>query len=201
MFSRQTTTEGFSDPQTLIDQISTTVLPGASAMQGFRGISVFGDPATSTRWTFTDWDRVDDLIASRSGARDLRRRATEGAGSTVHGVREWDVPVDAASDRPLTSGLPVNVNRHFYDPALIHEIISFFAWVAEPMYRSSPGFRAVRMLVDRTTGEVLVGSVWDDVASLEEGFDRLEPIRDRAVEKGMKFAGRARLDLLFAATP
>lgn len=201
MYTRQTTTEGPADAQVMIDQINTAVLPGPSAMKGFRGLAVYGAPDSSTRWTYSDWDTVDDLLASRHGARSLRQQATQAVGSTLHGVREWEIPVAGVADRPVTPGLPVNVNRHFYDPSLIHEIIGFFAWVAEPMYRSSPGFRAVRMLVDRTTGEVVVGSVWDDEESLEKGFERLAPVRDRAVEKGMKFTDRLRVQVLYVATP
>ncbi|WP_092608368.1 hypothetical protein [Raineyella antarctica] len=197
MYSRETTTQGSYDPAALVEQINNTILPGISHRNGFRGINVSGDPSTGTAWILTNWDTVEDLVASRQDADQLRRQATQALGGTVLGVREWDLPVVHVSDRPPTPGLPINVNRHFYDPTQLHEVVSFFAWVAEPMYRSSPGYRSVRMLVDRTTGEVLVGSVWDDEASLEEGFSRLEPIRDRAVEKGMKFVERTRREVIF----
>lgn len=197
MYSRETTFQGPYDPRTLIEQIQNTVVPGVSVMSGFLGIHMDGDPSSGTVWAYTDWETPEALIASRRGADDLRRQTAQEAELTILGVREWDVPAAYTSDRPPTPGLPINVNRHLYDPTILHEVVSFFVWAAEPLYVSSPGLRALRMLVDRTTGEVGVGSAWDDVESLEKGFAIVAPVRDRAVEKGLKFVERGRREVLF----
>lgn len=169
-------------------------------MSGFQGLSASGDPNSGTVWVTTDWATVEDLLASRTTAERIRQQSTETLDTTIVGAREWVTPVSASADNPPTAGLPVNVNRHFYEPTLVQDVVSFFAWVAEPKYSSSPGFRSVRMLVDRTTGEVQVESVWDDVASLDEGLKRTEPLRDRAVEKGMKRIDRTQREFLFISS-
>lgn len=194
MYSRETTLQGPYDPQGLVEKVQSVVVPRMMDSSGFRGLYVTGDPDTGTAWLYTDWETVGHLIASRQDANEVR---TQAAGSAVVGVRDWHVPVEHVSDQPPTAGLPVNVNLHLYDPTIIHEVVSFFAWAAEPMYSSSPGLRSVRMLVDRTTGEVQVGSVWDDVESLENGFSRTSAVRDRAVAKGMRFVDRSRREVLF----
>lgn len=147
----------------------------------------------------SNWATVEDLIASRGDSAQIRKQATEKAGGSVIGVREWMSPVTTVSETAPTEGLPVNVNQHLYNPNLIEEVVGYFSWVAEPLYRASDGFRSVQMLVDRTTGEVQVISSWDDTQSLDNGFERLGASRDRAVEKGMKFADRSQRELLFVS--
>lgn len=201
MYTRETTAQGVSDPSALVEFISSTVMPGISQTSGFQDLSVSGDPSSGRVWVIANWATVDDLIESRSVGEQLRQQATQALGGTILGVREWVTPVVHVSGNPPAAGQPVNVNRHLYEPTLIQEVVSFFSWVAEPAYRSSPGFRSVQMLVDRNTGEVQVESTWDDVASLEEGFTKTTAIRDRAVEKGMRFVDRTRREVLFVAVP
>lgn len=197
MYARETVTHGTYDPAAVVEQMKNTVLPGVSGLSGFRGLNVGGDPASETIWVYTLWDGVDDLVASRQDAHRVRRQAVQALGGDVVGVREWDFPVIHKGEQPVTPGLPINVNHHFYDPALLHEVVSYFAWVAEPVYRSAAGYRAVRMMVDRTIGEVYVASVWDDVASLEAGFELTQSLRDRAVAMGMEAADRTRREVIF----
>lgn len=196
MYTRETVAKGNADRSALDQVINDTILPGLSNLPGFKDLTVSGDG--DTIWVTSTWTTVEDLMASRDAANGIRLQATDSLNGAILATREWVTPVSVVSStQPPAPGLPVNVNRHRYDPTRIQEVVSFFAWVAEPTYSSSPGFRSVRMLVDRTTGEVQVESVWDDIDALEGGLARTEHLRDRASEKGMTRVDRTQRESLF----
>lgn len=197
MYAREVTVQGANDPAKAVELIDSTILPGLSPLSGFKGLSLSGDPESGTAWFVSNWATVEDLIASREGSEEVRKEGAAKGGVVVTRVREWVSPSYEVSASAPTAGLPVNLNQHLYNPTLIEEVVGYFLWVAEPLYQSSPGFRSVQMLVDRTTGEVQVISSWDDTQSLEQGFERLGASRDRAVAKGMKFADRSQRELIF----
>jgi hypothetical protein len=64
---------------------------------------------------------------------------------------------------------------------------------------NSPGFLAVRNLMNRTTGEGRVGTVWADEASLKAQLAQTEQRRSRASERGVTFGQDRIAEVLFAA--
>jgi len=77
------------------------------------------------------------------------------------------------------------------DPARIDENLEFFKREVVPQIKASPGFRALRNMMDRQTGEGMVGTSWDDEASMraaaEEAKTRREEQRKAAPELGAAF--------------
>ena len=61
------------------------------------------------------------------------------------------------------------VTRIGMDPGKIDENLAFFKSVMAPRMKASPGFRGMRNMVNRSTGEGMVGTVWSDAGTRESG--------------------------------
>jgi len=93
-------------------------------------------------------------------------------------------------------GSSLLIRRVSMDPAKVDENVDFFKREVLPQIKANPGFRAAREMINRQTGEGMVGTVWTDddldgvggrsrrgasSAGCAAGgdFRRAEPTRDR----------------------
>jgi hypothetical protein len=83
------------------------------------------------------------------------------------------------------------------DPSRIDDNLDFFRRNVLPELKTSPGFVALRQLIDRDTGEGRVGSVWIDEASLTASLARSEQRRSRAGDRGITFGDSQVLQILY----
>jgi hypothetical protein len=98
-----------------------------------------------------------------------------------------------------TVGSKLHIREIRMDPAKIDENLEFFKQVIVPEFKSSKGFLAVRNLMNRTTGEGRVGTMWADAASLQAQLAQTELRRARAAERGVQFGGDRLAEVLFLA--
>ena len=73
------------------------------------------------------------------------------------------------------------------DPAQLDETLAAFKSVVLAEIKAQPGFIAVRLLVDRSTGEGAVGLVWADNDSAKAGATASERRRAEAASRGVEF--------------
>jgi hypothetical protein len=85
------------------------------------------------------------------------------------------------------------------DPAKVDENIEFFKSVVLPEMKATPGFRAVRNMINRQTGEGMVGLILADGASVKEAEARADSRRARASQQGIELGERTRREVLFTA--
>jgi heme-degrading monooxygenase HmoA len=87
------------------------------------------------------------------------------------------------------------------DPAKIDENVDFFKREVVPQIKASPGFRALRNMINRQTGEGMVGTVWTDNASMEAAAEAAEARRQQAAQQRVTFGEQSRREIVFADMP
>jgi hypothetical protein len=88
-------------------------------------------------------------------------------------------------------GTKLHIRHVKLDPARVHENVEFFRQTVLPQMQARPGFLAVRHLIDRSTGQGRVGSVWADEASLSASLAESEQRREMARDRGVDSATAA----------
>jgi heme-degrading monooxygenase HmoA len=182
-----------------IDYMKNEVIPGVRQHKGFRGISMSGDRAGGVVNILSQWETEADMTASESAIEKVRADAVKVIGGTftVEQYEQVVVEVNAPGPRP---GAKLHIREIKMDPAKIDENVEFFKQVILPEFKSSAGFLAVRNLINRTTGEGRVGTIWSDQASLDAQLAQTEQRRSRAAERGVQFGQDRVLEVLLGAT-
>jgi heme-degrading monooxygenase HmoA len=74
------------------------------------------------------------------------------------------------------------------DPAKVDEQVDFFRSTVLPELKGTPGFLAVRNMIDRSTGEGGVGTIWADEESMQASEATAEERRQRAADRGVELS-------------
>jgi hypothetical protein len=85
------------------------------------------------------------------------------------------------------------------DPPKVDENLAFFKETVLPDIKSTPGFLAVRQLINRQTGEGRVGTVWADEPSLKAALQKAEQRRSLGTSRGIEFGEDLELEILYQA--
>lgn len=85
------------------------------------------------------------------------------------------------------------------DPSRIDDNLDFFRQKVIPEMKAAPGFLGFRHLIDRSSGEGRVGTLWADDETLQAALARSEERRAMAGERGVEFGEDKQLEVLFAA--
>jgi hypothetical protein len=64
--------------------------------------------------------------------------------------------------------------------------------------KAAPGFLAVRNMVDRSTGDGVVGTIWADENSMQSSEVAAEARRERAAARGVKISEPSYRTVLFS---
>ena len=90
-----------------------------------------------------------------------RQEATGVIGGEMN-VENFEQLVAEVGQSPPEPGSALMVTRIGMDPGKIDENIAFFKSDVAPRIKGSPGFRGMRNMINRSTGEGIVGTVWSD---------------------------------------
>ena len=94
-------------------------------------------------------------------------------------------------------GCPLRLVRATMDPAKVDETIAFFRSDVLPEIKAAPGFLAVRNMVDRSTGESVVGTIWADQDSMRSAEVAADARRQRAADRGVQISEPSYRTVLF----
>ena len=83
------------------------------------------------------------------------------------------------------------------EPSKLNENLANFKDEVAPMIKAMPGFRGLRQLINRQTGEGRVGTVFSDRASMEAGSEARAQRMAEARERGVEFIDDRVLEILF----
>jgi heme-degrading monooxygenase HmoA len=181
-----------------IEHIKTEVIPVLRQHKGYRGISISGDRTSGVMNVLAQWESQADMDASESAVDKARQKAVEAIGGKFTVERYEQLMSEIQTPGPSV-GSKLHIREIKMDRAKIDENLEFFQQVIVPEFKSAKGFLAVRNLMNRTTGEGRVGTMWADEASLQAQLAQTEQRRSRAAERGVHF-GRDRLaEVLFLA--
>ncbi len=199
MHARITIVNGANDIDGGIEYMKRQVIPGLRQQKGYRGLSISGDRAGRVLNILTQWETQADMDASESAIEKVRDDAVKVIGGNFTVERYEQLVFDVQPPGP-TVGAKLHIREIKMDPSKIDENLAFFKQVIIPEFKSSPGFLAVRNLMNRSTGEGRVGTTWADDASLEAQLAQTEPRRARAAERGVTF-GSDRLAEMLLISP
>jgi heme-degrading monooxygenase HmoA len=198
MHVRITTVTGASDIDGGLALLRDETLPQMQQEKGFRGLSAAGDRATGVVTVLSVWDSEADLEASESAANKARGDATRIMGGELS-VERYEQTVWMVGDTRPGPGAKLHIRHVKIDPARIDENLEFFWQTVVPEMKARPGFLAVRHLIDRSTGEGRVGSVWADEDALSASLAQSEQRRAMAKDRGVEFGEDRVLEVLFTA--
>jgi heme-degrading monooxygenase HmoA len=185
MYTRVVTLSGVQDVDAVVEHLRETAVPAIRAQKGYKGFSVSVDRAGGVVGTLSMWETEADRDASDSALAKLRDDAAAKFAT--------DMKVDSLEDQVLEMSQPPAVGGRLMvtsismDPAKIDENIEHFKREILPQIKAAPGFRALRNMLNRQTGEGMVGSIWDDDQSRQAAADAAKARRSEANARGVNF--------------
>lgn len=199
MYARIVQSSGATNIDGGTDFVRETVTPLIRQQHGYRGMIVSADRAANLFGVLSNWETEADLDASNSALVKVRDEATQVVGGqmTVEGFEQTVL----VGNRPPSVGLSLLVRRVSMDPATVEANLEFFRSTVLPEIQASPGFVGARQLINRETGEGLVGTVWETGDAMESAAAAADERRARAAGQGVTFGEQTRRDILFVDLP
>jgi heme-degrading monooxygenase HmoA len=196
MHARVTAVTGAADIDTGLTLLRDVVVPKMQEQNGFRGLSAAGDRTAGIFTVLSLWDSQADLEASHTAAESARASVVGLMGGEAR-VECYEETACEASDRRPGSQARLHLRHFKMDPGRIDDNLDFFRRSVLPGLKTTPGFLALRQLIDRNTGAGRVGSVWIDEASLTASLAQSEQRRSRAGDRGIIFGDSQILLILY----
>jgi len=196
MFTRTVTFTGVTGIDAGVRYLQDTVAPLLAKQKGFRGVSAGADRSGGVVGVLSLWETEADRDASASTLANARQEGQQiiGGEMTVEHFEELLYEVD----QPPKVGCSLLLRRISMDPAKIEENLGFFRREVLPQFKAQPGFCAVRNMINRQTGEGMVGTVWTDKASVDVAAEAAEARRPQAEQRGVTFGEQRKLEIVFA---
>jgi heme-degrading monooxygenase HmoA len=85
-------------------------------------------------------------------------------------------------------GRPLRIVQVKMDPSRVDEHVAVFRSEVVPEMKAAPGFLSVRNLINRSTGEGGVGTIWADEKAMQASEARAAERRQRALDRGVQIS-------------
>jgi heme-degrading monooxygenase HmoA len=195
MYARVLTFSGVNDIEAGIRYLQDTALPIVRSQRGFQGLNASADRSGGVLGVLSLWESEADRDASESAMGKSRdeARALLGGKLTVETFEELAVEIST----PPTVGSALMITRISMDPAKVDENIEFFKREVAPQIKASPGFQALRNMINRQTGEGAVGTAWDDEQAMRAAADAAQARRAEAAGRGITFGDISYREIVF----
>ncbi|HEV3130362.1 MAG TPA: hypothetical protein VGY51_00270 [Acidimicrobiales bacterium] len=142
------------------------------------------------------WDTAADRDASDSALGKARQEAAKLVGGDLS-VETFELMV-AEIREPADVGSALMVTRLSMEPAKIDENLGFFNREVLPRITAAPGFRALRNMINRQSGEGVVGSAWADQEAMMAASEQAMARRPEAISRGVNFGETSYREIVFA---
>ena len=199
MFVRIVNFTGVRNVDNGIRYMRETVGPLLRQQTGFRGVTASVDRSEGVLSILTVWDAEADREASEGTLAKAREEALRLIGGRISVEHYEQAVVEMVT--PPAPGAALLVQRVSMDPASVDDNLAYFKNEVVPQMKAQPGFLAVRHMIDRESGEGVVGTAWSDTgardAAAKEGAKR----RHQAVERGVAFGEQSSRDIVFVDIP
>jgi heme-degrading monooxygenase HmoA len=194
MFTRVVQFTGAKDLDAGVAFIRDTVAPVLRQQKGFRGMTASADRSAGVIGVLTLWETEADRDASESALSKVRNEGAKiiGGQMTVETFEELVLEMVG----PPREGTSLLIRRVNMDPAKIDDNLNFFKETVLPQIKASPGFVAVRHMINRSTGDGIVGSIWADVASMNNAAEAAQQ-RQAQAEGRVSFGEQSKREVLF----
>lgn len=198
MHVRISMVRGATDIDAGLAFIREEVLPQLQQQGGFRGLSASGDRAAGTVSVLSVWETEADLEASESAADKARGNAVGVMGGKAS-VERYEQTAWEVGHTPPGPGAKLHIRHIKMDPARVDDNLVFFRQNVAPEIKSAPGFLGLRQLIDRSTGEGRVGTLWVDRESMDNALAASAQRRAAASDRGVEFGEDERFEVFFAS--
>ena len=131
------------------------------------------------------WETAEDREASEAALAQSRIDGVNIVGGTVS-VDNFEQLVLEVVSSP-TVGSALSVSRMKMSPEKVDENLAYFKSNALADMLATPGVQAVRNLINRETGNAIVGVVWADQDALSVVAGAAASRREAAAERGIEF--------------
>jgi heme-degrading monooxygenase HmoA len=196
MFARTVTFTGTNDIDAGLKHVQDTVAPLLRGQKGFRGVIANADRQGRVLGVLSLWETEADREASESSMVKAREEAQRVVGGQI--AVEYFEELLAEIDQPPAAGHALLLRRISMDPAKIDENTGFFRREVLPDIKAQPGFCAIRNMINRQTGEGMVGTLWADAAAMEAAAETAEARRSDAAGRGVTFGEQSKREIVFA---
>jgi heme-degrading monooxygenase HmoA len=195
MYARVLTFSGVNDIDAGVRFMRETAQPIVRSQRGYQGMTASADRSAGTLGVLSLWETEADRDASESALGKTREEARGllGAQLTVATMEELAVELS----RPPEVGSPLMLTRISMDPARIDGNVEFFKREVVPQIKASPGFRALRNMMNRQTGEGMVGTIWDDQQTMQAAAADALARREEAGRRGVSFVDTSYREVVF----
>jgi heme-degrading monooxygenase HmoA len=196
MHTRLLTFTGATNIDAGVEYLRNEAIPVLNAQRGYRGVSASADRPGALFGILSLWDTEADRAASDSALGKAREEALElvGGSLSIENLEE----VASAVTKPPGPGCALFVSRVSMDPASVEDNISFFKDQVMPQMQAAPGFCALRNMIDRESGRAVVGTIFEDRASLDAYAATTEERRAPALARGITFGETSIREILLA---
>jgi heme-degrading monooxygenase HmoA len=199
MYARVVTFTGAKDIDGGVEFLQSTVAPLLRAQNGWAGTTASADRANGVFGVLTLWQTEADRDASEGALRQVRAEANDIVGGDMNVDRFEEALVDVA--QPPRVGARLMLRPTSMDPAKVDENLEFFRAEVLPLIKAAPGYLALRHLVNRQTGESMVGSLWDSDDAVAAAVQAAEQRQPMGEQRGITFGPITRRETVFADLP
>jgi heme-degrading monooxygenase HmoA len=199
MFTRVVNYTGARDIDAGIRYISETAAPLLRQQNGFRGVTASADRARGVLGILSIWDTEADRDASEGSLAKARDEALQVVGGKVD-VEHFEEVFSEMVGRP-TIGSSLLIRRVSMEPAKVDENLAYFIREVAPQIKSQAGCLGLRHMINRETGEGIVGSVWADEPSMLAALDEGNKRRSVAEARGVVFGEESLRKVVFVDMP
>jgi heme-degrading monooxygenase HmoA len=196
--ARLITVRGATKIDETIEFIRKNIVPDLRQQKGFDSINLAGNRSTGTFTVLTVWQTEVDRDNSEGFSEKARNEALKILGGELS-VDYFEETLREVGSTPPAPGAKLQVRSIKMDPDKVDDNLAFFKESVLPDIKSTPGFMAVRHMINRQTGEGRVGTVWADEPSLEAARQKAEERRAIGASRGVEFGGDLILEILFRA--
>lgn len=178
--------------------VRDTVVPIIRQQHGYRGLIASADRKAKVFGVLSLWADKADLEASDSAMAKTRADGQKiiGGELTAEGFEE----VLFEATQPPAAGTALLVRRLTMDPGKVDDNIEFFRTTILPQIKATAGFRGVRQLINRETGDAIVGTLWEDAAAMDKAAAEAEERQAQAAGR-VSFADQTKREILFVDVP
>jgi heme-degrading monooxygenase HmoA len=146
--------------------VRDTVVPVIRQQHGYRGLIISADRKAKVFGVLSLWADKADLDASNSAMAKTRAEGQKVIGGELTAEGFEEVLFEAT--QPPAAGTSLLVRRLTMDPGKVDDNIEFFRTTVLPQIKATAGFRGVRQMINRETGDAIVGTLWDDAAAMDD---------------------------------
>lgn len=194
MHTRVVTFTGVKDFAGGIALVRDEVLPVLNEQKGYRGTTLSADRSGGVLGVLSLWDTAADREASFGALAKARQRGVEITGAKMT-IESFEELVTDINEVPAV-GSALMVTRISMEPAKIGANLEFFKSEVLPRIKANDGFQALRNMINRETGEGIVGSVWRDQEAMKAAAAGALARREEATARGVAFGGDSYRELL-----